>query len=380
MSTTAPSETASNSIAVIVAQNPAIVLIDQGKRDDLYAHIKREVEAHVPDLTTVKGRDAIKSLAFKITRTKTAIDAAGKQLNEEARARIGVVDAARRDARETLDRMAAEVRQPLTDWEEAEKAREAKAKEALAIIADMARVEFTDTAQTVQDRIADLTSLSMNPNVFRDGLDAAVAAKDAAIDTLKEAHARLAREEADRAELERLRAEAVERERAEAERRAAEEAERQRVEAERLAEERRAAAEKAEAERIERVRQEAAQAAEREAQRKADAERQAAERAHAEALAAERRRADEAEAARKAEADRIAKAEADRLAAERAAQAEAKRIADEQAARERNRAHRGKIMGEAKQAIMSCGVEEPIAKAIVLAIVAGTVPHTAIQF
>lgn len=380
MSTTAPSETASNSIAVIVAQNPAIVLIDQGKRDDLYAHIKREVEAHVPDLTTAKGRDAIKSLAFKITRTKTAIDAAGKQLNEEARARIGVVDAARRDARETLDRMAAEVRQPLTEWEEAEKAREAKAKEALAIITDMARVEFTDTSQTVQDRIADLTSLSMNPDVFRDGLDAAVAAKDAAIDTLKEAHARLAREEADRIELERLRAEAAERERVEAERRAAEEAERQRVDAERLAEERRQAAEKAEAERIERVRQEAAQAAEREAQRKADAERQAAEQAHAEALAAERRRADEAEAARKAEADRIAKAEADRLAAERAAQAEAKRIADEQAARERNRAHRGKIMGEAKQAIMSCGVEEPVAKAIVLAIVAGTVPHTAIQF
>lgn len=380
MSTTAPSETASNSIAIIVAQNPAIVLVDQGKRDDLYAHIKREVEAHVPDLTTAKGRDAIKSLAFKITRTKTAIDAAGKQLNEEARARIGVVDAARRDARETLDRMAAEVRQPLTDWEEAEKAREAKAKEALAIIADMARVEFTDTAQTVQARIDDLTSLSMNPDVFRDGLEAAVAAKDTAVATLQEAHARLAREEADRAELERLRAEAVERERAEAERRAAEEAERQRVEAERLAEERRAAAEKAEAERIERVRQEAAQAAEREAQRKADAERQAAEQAHAEALAAERRRADEAEAARKAEADRIAKAEADRLAAERASQAEAKRIADEQAARQRNRAHRGKIMGEAKQAIMSCGVEEPIAKAIVLAIVAGTVPHTAIQF
>ena len=380
MSMTAPSETASNSIAVIVAQNPAIVLVDQGKRDDLYAHIKREVEAHVPDLTTTKGRDAIKSLAFKITRTKTAIDAAGKQLNEEARARIGVVDAARRDARETLDRMAAEVRQPLTEWEEAEKAREAKAKEALAIIADMARVEFTDTAQTVQARIDDLTLLSMNPDVFRDELDAAVAAKDTAVATLQEAHAWLAREEADRIELERLRAEAAERERIEAERRAAEEAERQRVEAERLAEERRAAAEKAEAERIERVRQEAAQAAEREAQRKADAERQAAEQAHAEALAAERRRADEAEAARKAEADRIAKVEADRQAAERVAQAEAKRVADEQAARERNRAHRGKIMGEAKQAIMSCGVEEPVAKAIVLAIVAGTIPHTAIQF
>lgn len=380
MDTAAPSETALNSIAIIVAQNPAIVLVDQSKRDDLYAHIKREVEAHVPDLTTAKGRDAIKSLAFKITRTKTAIDAAGKQLNEEARARIGVVDAARRDARETLDRMAAEVRQPLTEWEDAEKAREAKAKEALAIIADMARVEFTDTAETVQHRIDDLTSLSMNPDVFRDGLDAAVAAKDAAVATLQEAHARLAREEADRAELERLRAEAAERERIEAERRAAEEAERQRVEAERVAEERRVAAEKAEAERIERVRQEAAQAAEREAQRKADAERHAVEQAHAEALAAERRRADEAEAARKAEAGRIAKAEADRLAAERAAQTEAKRIADEQAARERNRAHRGKIMGEAKQAIMSCGVEEPIAKAIVLAIVAGTVPHTAIQF
>lgn len=380
MATAAPRETASNSIAVIVAQNPAVVLIDQGKRDDLYAHIRREVEAHVPDLTTNKGRDAIKSLAFKITRTKTAIDAAGKHLNEEARARIGVVDAARRDARETLDAMAAEVRQPLTEWEEAEKGRVASCRADIEAFKASAKVELGDTAAGIRDRLEDLQRQAIDADRFREMASEAEAAKEASVSALTAAVARLEKEEADRAELERLRAEAAERERQEAERRAAEEAERQRVEAERLAEERRAAAERAEAERIERVRQEAAQAAEREAQRKADEERQAAERAHAEALAAERRRADEAEAARKAEADRIAAAERQRELAERAAQAEAKRIADEQAAREKNRAHRGKIMGEAKAAIISCGVEEAVAKSIVLAIVAGTVPHTTIAF
>ncbi|WP_277750417.1 hypothetical protein [Croceibacterium ferulae] len=42
-------------------------------------------------MTTAKGRKAIASLAAKVARTKTAIDDAGKKLNEEARAKINAV-------------------------------------------------------------------------------------------------------------------------------------------------------------------------------------------------------------------------------------------------------------------------------------------------
>ena len=366
-------QTASTSIALVVAQTPAVVLLDAGKRDDLYAHIRQEVDAFTPDLSTTKGRDAIKALAFKITRTKTAIDAAGKKLNEDARAKINVVDTARRDAREQLERMADEVRQPLTEWEAAEDRRKEVAAAQLASLAEAGRVSIAATAASVMAAIAALESEVIDAEVHREAEDIAHRAKASSLQLLNDAHARLLREEADRAELERLRAEAAERDRQAAENAAAEEAQRQRVEEERRAQERRAAAEKAEAERIARAEREAANRAQRDAEARAKAERDAAERAHAEALAAERRRADEAEAARQAEAQRIERKEQVR-------QAEARRVAEEQARREKDRAHRGTIMGEAKAAIMTCGVDEPIAKGIVLAIVAGNVPHTAIRF
>jgi colicin import membrane protein len=54
--------------------------------------MKRETDALDADVTTEKGRKAIASMAYKVARTKTAIDEAGKKLNEEARARINAVD------------------------------------------------------------------------------------------------------------------------------------------------------------------------------------------------------------------------------------------------------------------------------------------------
>src|SRR5690606_11791300 len=116
-------EAPGTSIALVVNQTPAIVLTDKKSRDEFYAHVQAEVDAFEPDLSTDKGRKAIASLAYKIARTKTAIDDAGKKLNEEARAKINAVDAERRAVREHFDALSAKVRQPLTEWEEGEKKR-----------------------------------------------------------------------------------------------------------------------------------------------------------------------------------------------------------------------------------------------------------------
>jgi hypothetical protein len=353
---------APTSIAVVVAQTPAVVLIDQAKRDDLFAHIQREIDGFTPDLTTPKGRDAIKSFAFKITRTKTAIDAAGKQLNEEARAKINVVDAARRDARDKLDAMAADVRRPLTEWEAAEEARVAECRAVLADLRASATVTLDDTAQTVRERGMRIWEVAIDPERFGDMADEAGAVKEVTVSTLRTALARLTKEEADHAELDELRAQAAERDRAEAERREAEEAERRQQEEARQAEERRAAAERAEAERI--------AAAERAAEERARAE---AERRHAEEIAAERRRAEDAERAVAAERDRLARAEKERTeAAERESAAQRKREADQ--------AHRTRLKSEAKQALMTCGVDEETARKIVVAVIAREIPHVRMEF
>lgn len=373
-------EASPSHIATVVEQTPVVVLTDKEQREAFYEHIQREVDAFEADTSTEKGRKAIKSLAYKITRTKTAIDDAGKQLNEEARARINAVDAERRVVKEKLTALANEVRRPLTEWEAAEEKRVEECREFIDRIKAAAVVTIEDTAADVRARGAKVWNAVIDADQFGDMFAEATAAKDMAVTTLKSALARLTKEEADRAELERLRAEAAEREerdriereaREAEERRVAEEkaAEEKRIADERAAEERRIAAEKAEAERIERAKQEAAAAAERAAQE----EQAKRDREHAEQLAAERRRAEEAERAAQAERDRIAAEEAKR-------QAEAKRLADEQAAREADQAHRSAVMKAAKEAIMTCGVDEETAKKIVLLIRSGEVPNVSLRF
>lgn len=361
------------SIAIIVEQNPVVVLLDNAKREQLYEHIQREVDAFGPDLTTQKGRDAIKSLAFKITRTKTAIDAAGKKLNEDNRAQINAVDAERRAAKEKLDAMAKAVRQPLTDWEEAEEKRVLWCQTVIADLRRGALVTMDDTAEDVRARGKAAWEVIVKPETFGDMFDEAQAAKDHCVATLKAALDRLVKEEADRAELERLRAEAAEREARElVEREAAEAKARQEAET-KASEERRAATERAEAERIALVAKEAEDRARAEAERAADEAAAVRQREYDEALNAERRRAEEAEEAARAERERVAKEEAARVAAAEAGAAEQKR-------RDEDRAHRGKVMGAAKSAMMTCGADEETAKKIVLAIIAGEVPAVSLRF
>ena len=97
------------------------------------------------------------------------------------------------------------------------------------------------------------------------------------------------------------------------------------------------------------------------------------QREHEEQLAAERRRAEEAELAARAERERIAAEQAERERQEREQREERARL-------EADQAHRNAVKGRAKQAIMSCGADEDTARKIVLAILAGEVPHTTISF
>jgi colicin import membrane protein len=352
-----------NEIVALVEASPSLVLVDKQKFSQFYEAMKEECDAHTPDLTTERGRKAIASLAYKVARTKTAIDDAGKAMNEEARARINAVDESRREIRQQLDALKDEVRKPLTEWEAAEEARVDRCQQTITLLRESAVVGFEETAEEVRKRLDHIGGLTFSEEEHGGYLPQLETLLEQTTATLESAIARLAREEDERAELERLRAEAAERERQDRERREAEESERLRLEQARAAEEARERAEEQERQRI--------AAAEKAAE---DRARQEAERVHAEALAAERRRADEAERAAQAERERIAREDAERKAA-------ADREAAEQARRDADRAHRGKIMGVAKEAIMEAGeVDEAAAKRIVLAVAAGSIPNISIRF
>lgn len=364
---------AATDIVLAVEATPQIVLLDSEKFDQFYERVRAETAGVVVDLSTKKGRDEVRSMAAKVTRTKTMIDKAGLALTKGWRDQTNQVNAARKEIETKLDALADEVRRPLTEWEDAEKERVARCRAIIDGFKQSAVVTLDDTAASVRERGGEVWGQEIGGD-FGDMAEEARAAKEQAVEALKAALSRLTREEAERAELEKLRAEAAEREAREQAERDEREAKARAEQEAREAEERRLAAETAEQERVARIAQEAEERAKREAEKAAEAERQRIQREHEEALAAERRRADEIEREAQAERDRVAREEADRIAAEKAAAAE-------QAKRDKNRAHRAQVMGEAKIAVMAAGsIDEAAAVLIVKAIVAGSIPHVSLRF
>jgi len=353
-------------LATIIEQNPVIVLLEPEKFDAFYAYLEKEVEAFVPDLTTEKGRKAIGSLAYKIARSKTAIDEAGKKLNEDARKKIKVVDLARAQVWDKIEALQTKARKPLTDWEDAEKARKEKVEDELARIRAAGIVSILDNSEDIAETLAGMKAHAIDPDVFQEDAERGQMMLDHTIATLEAALVRVQKEETDRAELERLRK--AEDERLEKERLAEE----QRLEDERKRqeEEARAQREKEEQEAVERAKKEAADNAARAAEEKAKADQDARDRAHQEEVDRLKKEAEDAQA----EADRAAKAEADRKAEVEAEAAAARRRAADVA-------HRATIMKAAKEALMSHGsIPEDAARAIVLAIARGQIPHVTITF
>lgn len=392
-----PPEEERLSIRELVASNPGIVLTNEQRRDQLFELIAAEIASHEPNVETAKGRDAIKTLAFSVTKKKTAIDGAGKAMNEAARAQINKVDAARRLVRDKLDGFVEQARAPLTAWEQDQADRADAADALIAQFKADAIVPMGETAAAVRERGVKVWNTAIDREYLGGELaDKVEETKTYAVGVLKDALNRLTREEADKAELDRLRAEAAARDEAERIAREAEEAkERKRQCASSVIDhihecgrgmiggkpypyvilirelEEKVVASEADfgdmAAEVEKVRV-ATLAQVRQAQ-SAQAERDAQQ-------AAER----EAEAAQQA-AERAARAERDRLAQE----AEQRRIEEARAERERerlaaNKAHRNKVKAAATKAIMVCGVDEETAGKIVMAIIAGDVPRVSVEF
>lgn len=344
-------------LALQDATKLAAVFAQKGGVDAIIERIEAEARSHVPDLTTAKGRDAIKSLAHKVARSKTTLDEAGKSLNEERRAAINAVDAERRKLRERLDALKEEVRKPLDEWEAREEARVAGLKARLAAITDGGLTMLSASAG-IAAHLDVLRAVTLGPD-WEEYLSQAEARRADAIARTEATLLAAQKREADEAELNRLREEAAAR--AEADRLRAEAEARQRAakEAAERAEADRIAAEKAEAERAARIEREKHEAAER-------AARAAEERAAREAAEAEARHARELAEA-KAREEAAAQRERDRLAAERKAEEDAR------AKREKDKAHRAKIRAEIADGMKAIGSKDWAALAD--AIIDGKVPH-----
>ena len=115
----------SKSWSLVVAQEAtnALDIFTSDNVEKLIGDVESEVRSIVCDVTTAKGRKEIASLAHKVSRSKTALDALGKDLVSDWKTKTKAVDSERKQIRDRLDALRDEVRKPLTDWEEEEKQR-----------------------------------------------------------------------------------------------------------------------------------------------------------------------------------------------------------------------------------------------------------------
>ncbi|EFF3690660.1 hypothetical protein GC223_01305 [Escherichia coli] len=287
----------------------------------------REGVKEVPDLSTAKGRARIASLAAQVSRSKTAVEKPGRDYLKRLKEQPKVVEAELRRFVTECDHLRDEVRRPLTEWEDAEKARTEALQQRLVDLRALADVidsagNYLPSAD-IQARIHEAKSVVLDESWQERAAEAGVA-KDSTIQQLEASLEVAQKREHEAAELERLRKEAEE---------------------------------KARLEREEAIRREAAEQAKRDAEAKAAAEK--AEQEKNDAIAAERRRQEELEAARLAEQ---------------------KRIADEEARRAADKEHRRTINRQAIADLIESGLSQEMAEKALIAIASGKVSAVSIKY
>lgn len=334
-------------LVAIKVLTPEIVFAPGGV-DEILGKIENEVRSFKGDISTLGGRNAIASMAYKVARSKTALDDLGKQLVSDLKAKSGAIDAERRTIRTRLDTLKDEVRKPLTDWENANTLRIEGHEQAIQAL--QALLDFGGEQPTAAQARERLDTLAARPErqweEFAQRGHETRAFVGNRLNDLREA---AVIREAEAAELARLRAENAAREQKERDERiAAAAAEQARVAAETKA------------------RREADELA-----TKAALERQRMEREAAEAVAKAQRAAKEADR----QAAQAVENERQRVAMEKAAETAAT------AKREADKRHRAKINNAAVAGLVDhAGLTEEQAKSVVVAIASGKVSNVRISY
>lgn len=325
----------STELAVIDIKNPALVFVPQGL-DPLLERIEKQARSELRDISTEKGRDNIRSLAFKIRKSKAALDKMGKDLGEEFREKIKGINSERNKAVDRLEALEMEIRAPLDEFENKEKARVESHESAIKGIIDLGVIhDINHSSETIEEHIKKI-GIVYN----REWEEFSFRAKteyDQVSQRLNDMLFSKKKADAEAEELERLRAAEVVR---------------------------------MQKERDEKIASEAA----------AKAKYEAEERAKEEAEASLKREAEYKAAIERAEADKVSAVEA-------AAKAERTRLAFEQEkqrkdteAREADKKHRTKINNDALSVLVKVVPDEELAKLIITAIARGEIPHIKIIY
>jgi len=335
------------------ALTPA-ALFGTGQIETIVSAIESQVRAEAYDVTTPEGRERIKSVAYKIARSKTTLDEIGKEHVADIKAKSAAIDKERKTLRDRLDALKDEVRKPVTDWEQAEANRVSGHENALVVIIQAPTILAGKSSAEISAVKEQLEAMAGRD--WQEFGDRAVAAFAEIMPKICNMRDAALQAEADAAELAELR----------------------RLKADREEADRKAATEKA-------AREEAARAEEWRRQREEQAQRDL-ERAVEIAREEERQRAEQSriEAEQRAEREKAAAIEAERRRQEQEARdAAAKKAAEEAAERKRqeNARHRAKVRASVREAFLKHTVVDAAdVDRIIETIANGLIPHVSITY
>ena len=357
-----PVETKETALVTIEPTTALAVFTDREKADAILAKIKKLVAEFKGDVSTAKGRAEIASMAYKIARSKTYVEAERKKLADYHKELPKKIDATGKHFRDEFEKLQDEVRKPLTDWENAEKARVQGIKDRIAVIQQyVSMAGSAESSEAISDMINNVAAVEVDDH-FAEFQAEAKAARDATLVKLYAALDATMKREAEAAELARLRAESAKREQEERDRKIAE----------------------ASAEKAKRDAEEAAAKERAEIERKAKDEREAAERRELELkLAAEKAERARLEAIERAEREKVAAVEAER---KRQEEAERVRLAEEARAKAENErraadlAHREGIHRAIRDALKAKGIPVNYAIDVVSLISTGSIPFVEVVY
>lgn len=350
-----------NQLAVIETMS-AVELFKAGALDPILEKIKTEVRAQASnlDIATETSRKEIASLAYKVARSKTFLDKQGKDLVAGEKKRLAEIDKERSRVWDELENLQTEVRKPLTDWENKDKARIALHEEVLAGVRALSVVEYPCTAESIRFQVEKIDSIDA---FVHEEFSKRIA--NAMINTkaiLMEKLAIAIKEETAKEEAEAAKIALAEQQRLARENEIAEQA---KFKAENEAREReRIAAITAETERV-RIENE-----------KYAAEARAKASDLARLAAIDRAKEDAKEAALRAAVEKKQAVEAEQARAK----AESDRIEEEAKLREKDKTHKATVNKAALIAFIEFGLSEDMAKLAVTAIVKAMIPNVKISY
>ncbi|WP_299996933.1 hypothetical protein [uncultured Cedecea sp.] len=300
-------------------QDLEVALLNDQFIDELLENVRKTASSVVGDLKTAKGRGVYITMADKVRKSKAAFEVRAKELVAELKARPALIDASRKKFRDEMDKIAVEIRKPVTEWE-----------------AEQNRLKAEEEAKKAAEELAKEIEMAHREALI-DNYEFDRALEEAKAEAERQ---RIAHEE----ELKRQAEEKVKRELEEKQQR-----------------EREASAAR---ERESQLRVERAEQARKDAIAKAESDKKAAqekaEREKQQAIEDERRKA---------------------AAAEQARLAEEKRIADEKAKREADQNHRKAIGTEIVNALLAnANIDRVQAIQVLTALKDGNIPHTAINY